>query len=72
MHVFDYVKMSKYLNSCPNCGSDLLGNGHGTLNVDGSIFKRTCECGFNFKYDVDAGVRPKQIKQAIDEALSKC
>ena len=71
MHINDYLKVSQHVNNCPNCGSDLLGDGFGALHVDGSIFKRTCECGFKFEYDVDAGVKPKQIKQAIDEALSE-
>lgn len=72
MHINDYLTVSKYVNDCPNCGSAEVGEGFGTIGVNGSIFERTCECGFNFKYDVDAGVKPKQIKQVIDEALSEC
>ena len=71
MHINDYLTVSKYVNDGPNCGSAELGEGFGALTVKDSIFERTCECGFNFKYDTDAGVKPKQIKQAIDEALSE-
>ena len=72
MHGIDYLDISKYVNECPNCGSAELGEGFGTLGMKDSIIERTCECGFNFKYDVAAGVRPKQVKQAVDEALSGC
>lgn len=37
--------MGKYAK-CPNCGSDLLGNGEGTLEIDEGMFKRTCKCGW--------------------------
>lgn len=71
MNVVDYLNVSKHINSCPNCGSDLLGEGYGTLRVEDSTIERTCECGFKFNYDVANGIKPKQIKQAIDEALSE-
>lgn len=72
MDVRDYLTVSKYVNDCPNCGSAEVGEGFGTISANESIFERTCECGFKFKYDVNAGVKQKQIKQAIDEALSEC
>ncbi|WEG14125.1 DUF3797 domain-containing protein [Pullulanibacillus sp. KACC 23026] len=40
--------MEKYSN-CPDCGSDRLGNGKGTLNIDEDGFIRTCNCGFSIK-----------------------
>ncbi len=72
MDVRDYLNVSKHINDCPNCGSDDVREGKGSIGVTNSTIERTCECGFNFKFDVDAGVKPKQIKQAIDEALSEC
>lgn len=72
MHINDYLTVSNYVNDCPNCGSAEVGEMFGTLSVNESIIERSCECGFAFNYDVDAGVRPKQIKQAIDDALSNC
>ena len=71
MNVMDYLTISKYINECPNCGSGMLGEGYGSLKAEDSTIERTCECGFNFKYDVSDGVKPKQVKKAIDYALSE-
>ena len=37
--------MEKYA-VCPKCGSDRLGNGAGTLEIEGDLFRRTCTCGW--------------------------
>jgi DNA-directed RNA polymerase subunit RPC12/RpoP len=31
---------------CHECGSDLLGNGEGTLKITDDTFIRTCKCGW--------------------------
>lgn len=71
MNAMLFVQVSPLINDCPNCGNDLIGNGEGTLEVDDSLIKRTCNCGFNFKYDVNKGTSKKKIKQAIEESLNK-
>ena len=40
--------MRKYMY-CPNCQSDRVGNGKGTLVIEKDYFHRTCECGFDVK-----------------------
>lgn len=72
MDIRDYLAVSKRINDCPNCGSSDIGEGKGSVGVLNSMIERTCKCGFKFKYDVDQGTKPKQIRQAIDEALSEC
>jgi len=71
MNAVDFLNISRFINDCPNCGHDRVGNGEGTLSVDDSIINRTCKCGFRFEYDVDSGLSKKNIQQAIDEALSE-
>ena len=40
--------MDKY-SYCPNCGNGAVGNGEGTLNINGDTFERTCKCGWSVK-----------------------
>lgn len=72
MNSMDYLRISPLINDCPNCGNRFVGNGEGTLEVDDNIIKRTCKCGFNFRYDVNTGVSKKKIKQVINEAIKSC
>ncbi|MFY0516599.1 DUF3797 domain-containing protein [Lysinibacillus sp. UGB7] len=72
MDARDYVAVAKFINDCPNCGSSNVREGEGLIGMLDPFIKRTCKCGFNFKYDVDQGTKPKQIRQAIDQALSEC
>ncbi|WP_249365242.1 DUF3797 domain-containing protein [Bacillus cereus] len=67
----DFLRISPLINDCPNCGNQFVGKGQGTLEVDDNIIKRTCKCGFKFKYSVNNGVSKKKIKQVIDEALNE-
>lgn len=69
MNAMDFLRISPFINDCPNCGNEYIGNGQGTLNVDDNIVERTCKCGFNFKYDVANGTSKAKIKKAIDEVL---
>lgn len=70
MNAMDYLRVAPFINDCPSCGNQFVGNGQGTLEVDDNIIRRTCKCGFNFEYDVNKGTTKKKIKQAIEEALS--
>lgn len=71
MNINDYLRITPFINDCPNCGNGLVGNGEGTLKVDDNIVERTCKCGFKFEYDVNKGTSKNQIKQAIEEALKQ-
>lgn len=42
------IILSSY-GTCPLCGSDKLGNGAGTLDIEDADFKRTCKCGWVVK-----------------------
>jgi DNA-directed RNA polymerase subunit RPC12/RpoP len=37
--------MRKY-SKCPKCGSEMIGNEAGTLEIDDDAFRRTCKCGW--------------------------
>lgn len=69
MNVMDYLRVAPFINDCPSCKNNVVGNGEGTLNVDDNIVKRTCKCGFIFEYDVNNGTSKTKIKKAIDESL---
>jgi transcription elongation factor Elf1 len=71
MNSMDYLRVAPFINDCPNCGNQFVGNGQGTLEVDNNIVKRTCKCGFNFEYDIINGTSKKKIKQAIDVVLKQ-
>lgn len=71
MNAMDFLRISPFINDCPSCGNEFVGNGEGTLNVDDNIVERTCKCGFAFKYDVNNGTTKEKIKKAIDEALKQ-
>jgi len=53
MDIRNYLKLSKKYNNCPDCGSDLLGEGLGKLELKNDIFTRSCECGFHIEVDVN-------------------
>ena len=44
--------ISKY-EKCPNCGSEIIGNGQGGVIVEDETFTRTCKCGWKIKVDED-------------------
>lgn len=41
--------LNKYSN-CKECGSDKVGNGEGTLEINDDVFKRTCKCGWEVEF----------------------
>lgn len=52
----NYIKsmllLEKYAD-CPNCGSDLVGNGEGGIVVEDDTFRRFCKCGFDITVNED-------------------
>lgn len=42
-------KLMKKYSTCPDCGSDKVGNGSGSYSIDGETFERKCKCGFKIK-----------------------
>lgn len=51
MNAVKSVKLIRKYANCPNCGSDKIGNGEGTLEIDDDTFKRTCKCGWSVEVD---------------------
>ncbi|KAA1180676.1 DUF3797 domain-containing protein [Paenibacillus sp. B2(2019)] len=44
------ILMKKYV-ACLECGNENLGNGEGTLQIEGDTFRRTCKCGWKVETD---------------------
>ncbi|MES1045316.1 DUF3797 domain-containing protein [Heyndrickxia oleronia] len=40
----------KYAN-CEKCGSELIGNGEGSLEINDDTFYRSCKCGWEIKIE---------------------
>lgn len=69
MQAFDYLRVARLINNCPNCGNGFVGNGQGTICVDTNIIIRTCKCGFKFEYNAENGTSKYKIQLAINKAL---
>lgn len=63
MNAYESMELIKKYGSCDECGSESLGNGSGTLNIDNDVFTRTCRCGWSVTVD-------KRIK-VIDSTTRK-
>lgn len=57
MTLVDACELMKNYTYCPNCGSERIGAGSGTLEVDTEVgyFKRTCKCGWYI--EISEGVK---------------
>jgi hypothetical protein len=44
--------MEKYAK-CQECGSEMIGDGAGTLEVNEDVFRRTCKCGWSIEVKGD-------------------
>jgi hypothetical protein len=53
MNVVDSLKLLDQYGKCSDCGNDKLGDGEGTLSIDGNEFRRTCKCGFEIEETAD-------------------
>jgi transcription elongation factor Elf1 len=51
VNIVDSTQLLKKYSNCPDCGSDKLGNGEGTLNIENEVFERTCKCGWSVTVD---------------------
>lgn len=51
MNVVDSMELIKKYANCPECGSDKIGNGEGSLIIEENIFKRGCKCGYSITVD---------------------
>lgn len=71
MNAMDYVRIAPFINDCPSCGNQMVGNGQGSIEVNDNVVKRKCKCGFNFEYDSNNGTTKAKIKKAIKETLTK-
>lgn len=60
MNFSDSLKYTDEYSKCPECGSDSVGNGEGTLEITDNIFKRTCKCGWS----IERGRRIKIVATA--------
>lgn len=47
MGIQQSITLLKKYGACPECGSDRLGKGEGTLVVKDKLFSRTCKCGWS-------------------------
>jgi transcription elongation factor Elf1 len=52
MNAWKAVELMGVYNNCPDCGSEKLGNGEGTLEIEDDTFKRTCKCGWSVEIKV--------------------
>lgn len=71
MDTMDYLRIAPFINNCPSCQSDAIGDGEGHLEVKGQVIERSCKCGFQFVYDVRNGTTKTKIKKAVSVALSE-
>lgn len=75
MNIQHYLRISTFVNDCPNCGYDRVGTEdatdefHGALIVDDNLFTRKCRCGFEITIDANNGTTKTKIKKQIDAAL---
>ena len=53
MNALKSVELLRKYSECQKCGSELIGNGEGTVEVNDDILKRTCKCGWSIEVDED-------------------
>lgn len=47
--MLDSLALLKKYSKCQNCGSEQIGNGEGTLEIEENTFRRTCKCGWSIE-----------------------
>ncbi|SPY16926.1 Domain of uncharacterised function (DUF3797) [Paenibacillus polymyxa] len=47
MNILRTLELVNKYSKCPDCGSEHVANGAGTLIVEDDIFIRTCKCGWS-------------------------
>lgn len=58
MNMVKSMELIKKYSSCPECGSNNIGNGEGGLIVNENTFRRFCKCG----YDITVNSDDKEVK----------
>lgn len=77
MNAQHFLRISVFVNDCPNCGcdkvgtDDITGEVQGDLIVDDNLFTRKCRCGFEVTIDANDGTTKTIIKKQINAALEK-
>lgn len=75
MNMIDLLRISPFLNDCPNCShgnvgtNEKTGEYHGSINIDENLFTRECRCGFEITIDAEKGTSKNIIKSQIDSKL---
>ncbi|WP_084146722.1 DUF3797 domain-containing protein [Paenibacillus wynnii] len=49
------VELSERYANCAECGNENVGNGQGTVRIEGNMFRRTCKCGWKVEVTVEEG-----------------
>lgn len=49
MNPWKAVRLMRKYAKCKDCGNELIGDGEGTLEINGDTFKRTCKCGWSIE-----------------------
>jgi hypothetical protein len=47
MNALTSVELLNKYNSCPDCGSDKIGNEEGSVEIHNDTFTRKCKCGWS-------------------------
>lgn len=62
MKITNAVELMGLYQACLECGNTMVGNGEGTISIEGDVFKRTCKCGW--------GVEVHPVPKATDPTES--
>lgn len=62
MKLQKFDELCKEFIFCPQCGSQMIGNGSGSLNVDEDTFQRGCKCGWSVVVTVKADGTEERIE----------
>ena len=67
MTLMDACELMKKYTYCPNCGSEYIGSGAGTLEIDtkAGYFKRTCACGWKVEIQEERVLIPLDVNFQI-------
>lgn len=52
MNALKAVELLRKYNTCPDCESEKVGNGEGSVEIEEDVFKRKCKCGWMVKIKV--------------------
>lgn len=55
MKIMKALELANKYNVCPKCGNEYVGDGQGSVNIEGNTFLRTCKCGWKVEIKVEEG-----------------